>query len=147
MNKILLSSGKDDWATPQDFFEKLDRIYHFTLDPCATPENAKCPIFFSKETDGLKQSWAGQTVFMNPPYSRGNQEKFIHKAYEESLKGALVVCLIPARTDTKIWHEIIFPNAKIEFLKGRLKFVGGKYGAPFPSALVIFNPRDPVIER
>lgn len=140
MNKSLFSTGKDDWETPELFFEKINKIYNFTLDPCASHENKKCLKYYTKDDNGLSKSWAGEVVFMNPPYSKGNQEFFIRKAYEESVKGATVVCLIPARTDTKIWHEIIFPfAAKIEFLKGRLKFVGAKHSAPFPSALIVFK--------
>lgn len=135
------ASATNEWATPQDFFDKLDDEFHFTLDPCATPENAKCDLYFTQEEDGLSQNWLG-TVFMNPPYGR-EIGKWVKKAYEESLNGATVVCLIPARTDTKYWHEyVIGGGAEVRFIKGRLKFGGSKNSAPFPSAIVIFRSSD-----
>lgn len=124
-----------EFPTPQDFFDKLNDEFHFTLDPCATKENAKCPKFFTKENNGLIQDWSKDISFMNPPY---NEIKlWIKKAYEESQRGGLVVCLIPSRTDTKWWHEYCM-RGEIRFVKGRLKF--GKEPAPFPSAVVIFKP-------
>ena len=136
------SSRTEEWGTPQDLFNKLNDEFGFTLDPCASEENYKCDKYYTVEDDGLKQDWGGQPVFMNPPY--GREIKYgVRKAYLESLKGAVVVCLIPARTDTIYWHDYIFPHAKdIRFLKGRLRFVkGNKIGdaAPFPSAVVIFK--------
>ena len=136
-----MTSNSAEWSTPQELFDRLDAIYHFTLDPCATKENAKCARYFTKREDGLSKSWAGEIVFCNPPYGR-EISKWIQKAYDESLNGATVVCLIPARTDTAYWHDIIFPYAdKIEYLRGRLYFsnVGP---APFPSAIVIFKDAD-----
>ena len=135
------SSRTEEWGTPQDLFDKLNDEFGFTLDPCASKENHKCDKYFTIKDDGLSQDWGG-VVFMNPPY--GREIKFwIKKAYQESLKGSIVVCLIPARTDTIYWHKYIFPFAKdIRFLKGRLKFVkDGKASdpAPFPSAIVIFK--------
>lgn len=142
MNKSLLSSKSDEWATPKTFFDRLNDEFGFTLDPCSTHENAKCPKHYTSEDNGLLKNWGGETVFMNPPYSRGKQSAFIEKAYQESLNGATVVCLIPARTDTKIWHEFIFPYAtEIRYVKGRIKFSNAKSGAPFPSAVVIFKPK------
>lgn len=99
LNDGLFSSKTDLWATPQDFFDKLNEEFHFTLDPCATPENAKCDTYFTIAEDGLKQDWTGYTVFCNPPYGRKISE-WVKKCYTESLKGTLVVMLIPARTDT-----------------------------------------------
>ena len=132
------SSKTDDWATPQQTFNELDNEFNFTLDPCASHQNAKCEKYFTKEDDGLSQDWSNEIVFMNPPYGR-EIGKWVEKAYRESLKGAVVVCLIPARTDTKYWHNFIFPYAEIRFIKGRLKFGGSKNSAPFPSAIVIYN--------
>ena len=134
---VHFSSKTDMWATPQAFFDKYDQIYHFELDVCATAENAKCKHYFTEEEDGLAQEWTG-VCFMNPPYGR----EIIHwmrKAYESSLKGATVVCLVPARTDTKWWHEYAM-QGEIEFIRGRLKFGDSKNSAPFPSAVVIFYP-------
>src|SRR5579885_2783195 len=98
MNTVHFLSQTPEWETPQDLFDELNSLYHFTLDPCATPHNAKCPRFFTKEQDGLSQTWDG-VVFLNPPYGR-EIGKWIQKAYESSLAGVTVVCLVPARTDT-----------------------------------------------
>lgn len=139
MNKSLLSSKRHDWETPQAFFDELDHEFHFTLDPCATPETAKCEKFFTSKENGLVQSWGGETVFCNPPYGR-ELPKWIEKCANES-KHAKVVMLIPARTDTRAFHEFIYGKAEIRFVKGRIKFrVDGKeeYPAPFPSMVVIF---------
>ena len=133
------SSKTNEWSTPQDFFDELDKEFNFTLDPCATSENAKCNKYFTVEDDGLKQDWSNDVVFMNPPYGR-EIKYWVQKAYEESLKGATVVCLIPARTDTTYWHNYIFGKADdIRFIKGRLKFSGSKNPAPFPSAIIIYK--------
>jgi len=135
--KGLFSSATNEWSTPQKFYEQLDEEYHFTLDPCCTTETAKCETFFTKEDDGLSRSWEGHTVFMNPPYGREIKD-WIKKAYRESCKpNTTVVCLIPARTDTKYWHRYCMEAAEIRLIKGRLKF-GGKGPAPFPSAVVVF---------
>ena len=115
---VALSSKSNDWATPQATFNELDYEFNFTLDPCASHENAKCRKYYTKKDDGLKQDWSGEVVFMNPPYSR-EMPKWIEKAYKESLKGALVVALIPSRTDTRYWHEYILPYAEVRFIKGR----------------------------
>jgi phage N-6-adenine-methyltransferase len=135
---VHFSSRTDEWATPQAFFHELDAEFHFTLDPCATPENAKCRLFITKEQDGLKQPWAPHTVFVNPPYGR-ELRHWVRKAYGESLMGATVVCLIPARTDTAVWHDYCM-RGEIRFIRGRLKFGGARNSAPFPSAVVIFRP-------
>ena len=133
------SSKTNEWSTPQDFFNELDKEFNFTLDPCSTRENAKCTKYFTVEDDGLKQDWSKDTVFMNPPYGR-EIKYWVQKAYEESLKGATVVCLIPSRTDTKYWHDYIFGKADdIRFIKGRLKFGGSKNPAPFPSAVIVYK--------
>ena len=133
------SSKTNEWSTPQDFFDELDKEFNFTLDPCATSENAKCTKYFTVEDDGLKQDWSKDVVFMNPPYGR-EIKHWIKKAYEESQKGATVVCLIPSRTDTTYWHNYIFGKADdIRFIKGRLKFGDSKNSAPFPSAIIIYK--------
>lgn len=131
------SSKTDLWATPQDFFNKYNAIYKFNLDVCALAENAKSDYFFTPEIDGLSQHWFG-SCWMNPPYGRGIIN-WMRKAYESSLEGATVVCLVPARTDTIWWHEYAM-RGKIEFIKGRLKFGGSENGAPFPSAVIVFLP-------
>jgi len=137
----LFSSAQDEWETPDDLFKKLDEEFHFTLDVCATKENAKCPAYFSKEINGLKQPWYPHTCFMNPPYGRQIGD-WVRKALFSSLRGTTVVCLLPARTDTKWFHDYIYGKAEIRFLKGRVKFsYKGKSGpAPFPSMIVIYYP-------
>lgn len=139
MNTNLMFSSNDmTWTTPQDFFDELDREFGFTLDPCCLPETAKCATFFTPEDNGLAQSWAGHIVFMNPPYGR-EIVHWIEKAYYESLNGATVVCLIPARTDTRYWHDYCMKADEIRLLRGRLKFGNSANAAPFPSAIVIFR--------
>jgi len=146
MNKkelqTMFSSKTNEWATPIAFFNKINKIYDFTLDPCCTKETAKCKAFFTKEDDGLRQSWEGQRVFMNPPY--GSQIKhWVKKAYQESRKpDTLVACLIPARTDTRYWHRYCMKATHIFLIRGRLRFGDGKGSAPFPSALVVFDYND-----
>ena len=134
---VHFSSKTDMWATPQAFFDKYNDIYKFDLDVCATRENAKCEKYFTEEDDGLAQEWTG-VCFMNPPYGR-EIIRWMKKAYESSLRGATVVCLVPARTDTKWWHEYAMMG-EIEFIRGRLKFGDAKNSAPFPSAVVVFAP-------
>lgn len=135
---VMFSSETDQWATPQYFFDKLNAEFHFTLDPCADEFNHKCEKYFTKEQDGLLQSWGNDIVFCNPPYGREIYD-WVKKAYEEYNKGATVVMLIPARTDTKWFHEFIYTKAEIRFIKGRLKFGNSKNSAPFPSMVVIFK--------
>lgn len=133
------SSKKQDWETPLDFFNALDLEFNFELDVCASAENALCADYFTEQDDCLVQDWGARFCFMNPPYGR-DLKNFIAKAYEESAKGATVVCLIPARTDTSYWHDYIFKYAAdIRFIRGRLKFGNCKTAAPFPSAVVIFG--------
>jgi phage N-6-adenine-methyltransferase len=137
INKGLLTSITDQWATPQDFFDRQNAMYGpFTLDVCADKENAKCASYFDKATDGLKQQWIGK-CWMNPPYGR-EIGKWMKKAYESAGNGTVVVCLVPARTDTKWWHDYAI-KGQITFIRGRLKFGGSKNSAPFPSALVVFS--------
>ncbi|MBF2243326.1 DNA N-6-adenine-methyltransferase [Staphylococcus capitis] len=137
--EIHYSSKSNEWATPMNLFNELNKEFDFTLDPCSTHENAKCKKHFTIKENGLKRSWSKETVFMNPPYGR-EIKKWVEKAYKESLKGTTVVCLIPARTDTTYWHDFIFGKADdIRFLRGRLKFGDSKNSAPFPSAIVIYR--------
>ena len=140
-NELMFSSKTDLWSTPNDFFDKLNDEFHFTLDPCSTHENAKCYKHFTEEENGLLQDWGNEVVFCNPPY--GRQIKYwVKKAYEESQKdNTNVVMLIPARTDTIYFHEYIYHKAEIRFIKGRLKFGNAKNSAPFPSMVVIFKQK------
>ena len=136
--KVMFSSKSDEWSTPQEFYEKLDNTHHFTLDPCASDENHKCDKYYTMETDGLAQNWAGETVFVNPPYS--DIKAWCAKAHAEGCKkGTKVVLLIPSRTDTKYFHEHCMEASEILFVKGRLKFGDQKNCAPFPSMVVIFE--------
>lgn len=139
VSKVLFSSANEVWATPQDFFDKLNDEFNFTLDPCALPDNAKCKNFFTPEDDGLSQNWGGQIVFCNPPYGRKIGD-WVKKCYEESQKpDTTVVMLIPARTDTAWFHDYVYGKAEIRFIRGRLKFGGMTNSAPFPSMVVIFR--------
>lgn len=137
--EIMFSSKKQDWTTPKDFFNKLNSEFKFTLDPCCYKETALCEKFFTEKENGLIQDWSKDIVFCNPPYGR-ETHKWVKKSYEESLKGATVVMLIPARPDVSYFHEIIMPYAsEIRFVKGRLKFGNSKNAAPFPSVVVVFG--------
>ena len=144
LSKALFTSKSHEWETPQWLFDELNQEFGFTLDPCATHENAKCEKYFTKADDGLKQDWSGEVVFMNPPYGREIYH-WMKKAYRESLKGATVVCLVPARTDTKWWHTYAMAG-EIKFLRGRLKFGDAKNSAPFPSATIVFWPLAALLE-
>ena len=128
-----------EWATPQDFFDRLDAEFHFTLDPCSTDENAKCEKHYTKEQDGLAQDWTGETVFCNPPYGR-TIGAWCKKCYEHSLMGGTAVMLIHARTDTKWFHDWVYLKAEIRFVRGRLHFNGSKWNAPFPSMVAVYKP-------
>ena len=139
MNTVMFSRKSNEWTTPQEFFDKLNKKFNFNLDPCSTNENHKCDRYFTKKQDGLKQDWGGQRVFVNPPYGT-EISKWVEKSYREGIKdNTLVVMLIPARTDTKYFHDFILHRSEIRFIKGRLKFGEGKNSAPFPSMLVIFR--------
>lgn len=164
INEGLFSSNNDSWETPKGLFDKLNAEFNFELDVCATADNAKCKKYFTKELDGLKQEWEG-VCWMNPPY--GNPEypckmnckkkicekrgfhnrqyvpgiiDWMEKAYLSYLRGATVVCLVPARTDTEWWHNFAM-KGEIRLIKGRLHFGDGIGTAPFPSAIVIFGPK------
>jgi phage N-6-adenine-methyltransferase len=136
---LMFSSKTGEWSTPQSVFDELDKEFRFTLDPCANDSNHKCVQYFTKKNDGLCQQWEGNIVFVNPPYGR-EISKWVKKSYLTNLQwGTTVVMLLPARTDTKWFHEYIYNKAKeIRFIKGRLKFGGCKNSAPFPSMVVIF---------
>lgn len=140
MNVGLMFSSKTDlWSTPQNFFDSLNEEFNFTLDPCATPKNAKCDKYYTANENGLAQNWQGETVFCNPPYGRAIKD-WVIKCYEESKKpNTVVVMLIPARTDTIYFHDYIYHKVKeMRFVKGRLKFGNAKNSAPFPSMIIIF---------
>lgn len=135
----LYSSASEEWPTPQAFFDELNKEFGFTLDPCATKHNHKCPNYFTKSEDGLSQDWGRHRVFANPPYGRRIIE-WAHKCYDASQDGALVVLLVHARTDTRWFHEWVYGKAELRFVKGRLKFGDGKQSAPFPSLVAVYRP-------
>lgn len=138
-NNLMFSSVTDEWYTPIEFYNALNKEFNFNLDPCATDINHKCAKYFTKEDNGLLQSWGGYNVFCNPPYGRAINA-WVEKAYNESKKdNTLIVMLLPARTDTKWFHNFIYHKAEIRFIKGRLKFGGSKGDAPFPSMLAIYK--------
>lgn len=139
LNPVLFSSIRMDWATPQTFFDALDAEFQFTLDPCASVENAKCKKFYTVAENGLAQDWSGETVFCNPPYGRAIYD-WVFKCWRESRKPCTtVVMLIPSRTDTRYFHEFIYKKAReIRFIRGRLRFGNGTNPAPFPSMVIVF---------
>lgn len=127
VNRGLFTSASQHWATPGELYKALDAEFNFNDDPC--------PLFAS--ADGLSREW-GERTYCNPPYGK-HITAWLKKAYEESQKGKLVVCLIPSRTDTKWWHDYAMKAAEIRFLRGRLRFGDSKNSAPFPSAIVVFG--------
>lgn len=141
------SSRTGEWATPWALFRELDREFGFTLDVCATAENAKVARFYSPEDDGLLQPWEGR-IWCNPPYGRRIGAWF-QRARDAQREGHTVVMLVPARTDTAYWHQHVWDarrhrpreGVQIRFLPGRIRF-GDTAGdaAPFPSAIVVFRP-------
>jgi phage N-6-adenine-methyltransferase len=135
----LLSSETIEWATPQWLFDALNKEFGFTVDVCATHENAKCEKHYTRHENGLLKSWAGEVAWMNPPY--GDEiEAWMAKAFGAALEdGATVVCLVPSRTDTAWWHRYAMKH-EIRFLRGRLKFGNAEDSAPFPSAAVVMRP-------
>lgn len=142
IGQAIYSSASVEWATPPAFFDALDAEFHFTLDVCATPLNAKCAKFYSPVEDGLSMPWSG-VCWMNPPYGKC-VDKWLAKATAEATRGVTVVALLPSRTCTRWWHKYVEPilaglvPGEVRFQKGRLKFGGGKQGAPFPSVLIVF---------
>lgn len=141
MIPALFSSANSEWSTPQWLFDSLHIRFAFTVDVCALPANAKLPRYFSPADDGLAQSWHGERCFCNPPYGK-HIALWAEKARIEAENGALVVGLLPVRTDTRWWRENVSGHADIHFIAGRLKFGDAKHSAPFPSAIAIWTGLD-----
>jgi site-specific DNA-methyltransferase (adenine-specific) len=144
---LMFENNKDNWETPEYLYEWLNRQYKFTLDPCADDLNHKCEKYFTEKDDGLKQTWWGESVFCNPPYSQ--LKKWLEKGHDEHCDGERTTCiyLTAARTDCRVFHETCMKADKIIFLKGRVKFVGAQHCAPFPSMIVCFDGSNPDKER
>lgn len=136
---VMFSSKTYLWETPQEFFDELNLEFHFDLDVCALPENAKCARYYTPKQDGLSQPWKG-VCWCNHPYGR-EIGSWVRRGFFASAGGATVVMLLPARTDTRWFHEYIYGKSEVRFIKGRLKFGGSKNSAPFPSMVVIFRPK------
>jgi phage N-6-adenine-methyltransferase len=135
--KLMFSSKSAEWSTPQKLFDSIDSVCGFELDVCATHDNAKCKRYYTVKDDALsKFPWKG-VCWLNPPYGRGI-EKWMDLAHWSAMHGSVIVCLVPARTDTAWWHNYAV-KGDIIFLRGRIKFSGHKNCAPFPSAIVIFG--------
>lgn len=137
MNPALFSSATPEWAAPQWLFDALNARFFFSLDVCAQPCNAKCSRYIMPEADGLSVSWAGERCWMNPPYGR-EIVQWVAKARSEAERGALVVGLLPARTDARWWQQHVQGHADVRFIAGRLKFGNAKSAAPFPSAIAVW---------
>ena len=141
-NEVMFSSVDMSWETPQHIFDKLNEEFNFTLDPCASDTTFKCDKYYTEEDDGLSKSWKDENVFVNPPYGRAIKD-WVEKCYTESLtSNGVIVMLVPARTDTRYFHNYIYHKSEIRFIKGRLKFLqNGKElnSAPFPSMIVIYR--------
>lgn len=129
----------DKWCTPDYLFNMLNERFRFTLDPCCEHNTAKCIKYFTEKDNGLSKEWSGEVVFCNPPYSRGNIDKWMKKCYNESLKGTIIVALIPVSSSSKWWHKYVWKHCDIEFLDHRVKFKGALHSAPFSNCLAIYN--------
>src|SRR6476620_4187221 len=129
----------DLWETPDYIFNPLNEIYRFSLDPCCTFESRKCPRYYTPESNGLEQSWAYESVFVNPPYSRGNIDKWVKKCYEERNNTLFLIALLPVSTSSKWFHEYVYNKCRIEFIRGRIKFKGAKAPALFSSMLCYYG--------
>lgn len=149
--ELHFSSKTNERATPQVFYDQLNKKHNFNLDPCSTIDNHKCFYFLTEADDWLASNWETywensfgikSRVFCNPPYWRWLKDR-VKKASEEIKKEYcdLIVMLIPSRTDTRYFHDYIYKkdNVEVEFIKWRLKFWDAKNAAPFPSMLVIFK--------
>ena len=135
-------SIKNDWETPSSLFDEINKEFGFTIDVAASPGNAKVATYITEDQDAMKVSWGGEVCWLNPPYGKGYKlSAWVKKAYEESLNGATVVMLIPARTNTEWFHSYCLKYGEVRFIKGRPKFGGATHGLPQPLCFVIFRPK------
>ena len=137
MNHALTSSNKQDWGTPTDFFSRVNSLWNLNKDVCASDHNHKLPDYWTEQQNALERDWTPFRCWMNPPYK--DIEIWLKKANDESLKGCLVVALIPYRPDTKWWSNYVRGKGHLIEVIGRLKFEGADASAPFPSALVVYH--------
>ena len=141
INKGLFTSDKDNWQTPKWLFDKLNKHFKFDLDVCADDLNALCDKYYTSYDSCLDKDWE-MCNFMNPPYGR-EISKFVKKAYDEWLNNdCTTVALLPARTDTKWFHNSIYNKSHIYFIRGSLKFNDQPNSAPFPSMIVFWGVED-----
>lgn len=138
INEGMMSSKRDDWETPQEFFDNINKHYGFVIDAAASAENAKTDVYFTVDDDGLVQNW-NEPTWVNPPYGKV-VSKWVEKGYKEAIKWKVpVVMLVAARTDRIDFHKYTMKATELFFIKGRIKFVGAKDGAPFPSMVIVFD--------
>jgi site-specific DNA-methyltransferase (adenine-specific) len=148
MNNVHFKSGNKEWETPESLFQPLKKEFDIVLDVCASEHNTKCKAYIDRKGNSLVSSWStlisqlgeNKAAWMNPPYGRGI-DKWVKKAFDEAQKGATIIALLPARTDTSWFHNYIHNKHEVRFLKGRIKFVGAPSSAPFPSMIVIFKSK------
>lgn len=135
-------SIRQDWPTPQALFDEINAEFNFTLDAAASAENSKCGYFINEEMNALSLDWGSHTVWLNPPYGakNGSLKDWVEKAYDASVKGATVVMLIPARTNTNWFHDLCLTRGEVRFVRGRPKFGDATHGLPQPLCYVIFRP-------
>ena len=139
MTAYMNPSETVEWATPKDLFDELNAKHKFDVDVAASSSNHLCKEWFGLDhyldsrRDGLTGQWEGH-VWCNPPYGRVIKD-WVLKAQQHH---DLVVMLLPARTDTKWFHELVLPYADVQFIKGRLKFGNSKTAAPLPSMIVTY---------
>jgi len=132
-NKGMMTSKRQNWRTPLKVYNDLHKEFKFDFDPCMFETDT------IHKADMLGSDWGGERIYVNPPYNK--LADWIKKCYKEHKKDKTVVMLIPVRTDTKAFHEYIYNQAEIRFIKGRLKFKGAKNSAPFPSMIVVFRKK------
>ena len=145
LNKGLMTSNSDEWETPRWLFDRLNERFSFTIDVAATRENRLCDAWYDSRDDGLTQSWEGERVFCNPPYSQISL--WAHKFAFEAKNASLIVALIPARPDTAWWNDYIKTADLVHFIRGRLHFGDSKNSAPFPSAIAFWFGLERICRR